>query len=370
MASKLLTRLIALGGVVALMGLNASDALAQSRNCQSLGRTLAALEQSGDYQGADGVNARLRQLQKQVTTTESQYVRDGCNAAAKRGDTLSPQCKAEARQVLAARQALKDGSQQADGATAIAQQREAILQEMARFNCDSRSSAGVTQTRRGGLFDQLFGNFEDNFDDGVSTRGDQFSGYAGYETVRTVCVRKSDGYYWPVSYSTLKDYVPNDAQQCQEQCPNADVELYYYDNPGQEPDAMVNLEGQRYVDLATAFAYRTSYDPTNSCKAKLDYGTINLATLADGSTRAMISYDGQLFPLPLADPRRAEEVTVLTASATYVDIPLPRPRPAAPGEAPKPVAVQQAANDPERIVMFGDKRVRLVGPDTPYAPTA
>ena len=51
-------------------------------------------------------------------------------------------------------------------------------------------------------------------------------------------------------------------------------------------------------------------------------------------------------------------------------VPLPRPRPAAPGEEPKPVVVQQAANQPERIVMYGDKRVRIVGPDTPYAPEA
>ena len=59
------------------------------------------------------------------------------------------------------------------------------------------------------------------------------------------------------------------------------------------------------------------------------------------------------------------------ATANYVDVPLPRPRPAAPGEAPKPVVVKQAAaSDPARVVMFGDKRVRIVGPDTPFAPTA
>ena len=73
----------------------------------------------------------------------------------------------------------------------------------------------------------------------------------------------------------------------------------------------------------------------------------------------------------MRDPRRQNQVTVVQAAAvTYVDVPLPRPRPAAPGEEPKPVAVKQAANEPSRIVMYGDKRVRIVGPDTPYAPTA
>jgi hypothetical protein len=205
----------------------------------------------------------------------------------------------------------------------------------------------------------------------MDTRGDEFEGYAGYETVRTVCVRKVDGYYWPISYSTLVEYAPNDLAQCQEQCPGMDVDLYYYDNPGQEPDQMVNLYGEPYKSLPTAFAYRTAYDTANSCKTKTAYGGITLAAQADGTNRAVVTYGETTFPLPLRDPRRATAVTVVTvAAATYVNVPLPRPRPAAPGEEPKPVVVQQAANEPTRIVMFGDKRVRIVGPDTPYAPTA
>jgi hypothetical protein len=125
-----------------------------------------------------------------------------------------------------------------------------------------------------------------------------------------------------------------------------------------------------YKSLPTAFAYRTSYDPSITCKPKVDYGTINLASLSDGSSRAMISLEGQIFPLPMRDPRRPTDATVVVAKANFVDIPLPRPRPAAPGEAPKPVVVKQASTDAPRIVMFGDKRVRIVGPDTPYAPTA
>ena len=86
----------------------------------------------------------------------------------------------------------------------------------------------------------------------------------------------------------------------------------------------------------------------------------------------MITYGEATFPLPIRDPRRQTQVTVVTGRR-----PSPMstcrcrgPRPAAPGEEPKPVAVRQAANEPTRIVMYGDKRVRIVGPDTPYAPTA
>lgn len=372
-ASKLILRVALLAAALAMFALDADEAFAQSRNCQALANTLSQIERSGNFDGLGDTNNRTREAQDAVQQAESSYVRDGCNAAAKRGETLNSQCRGEARAVLSARADLKKAQSQADTGNAVAQQREAVLQEMARFNCGASQSSASSQQqqRRGNLFDQLFGAFEDNFGDGTSTRGDAFSGSAGYETIRTVCVRKSDGYYWPISYSTLVDYAQNDLLECQAQCPNTDVDLYYYDNPGQEPEQMINLSGQAYTSLPTAFAYRTAYDPVNTCKTKVDYGSINLAVLDDGSSRAMISFDGVLFPLPMRDPRRATEATVVSVTAkTFVDIPLPRPRPAAPGEEPKPVVVRQAANAPERIVQFGDKRVRIVGPDTPYAPTA
>ncbi len=369
-APKLLFHLALLMCAALCFVLDVDTAYAQSRNCAALSRTLASIERNGDFRSLS--NSDLRRLERNVQTAESKYVRDGCNAAAKAGERLSSSCRAQARTIINARDALEQAQNQAETGAAVAQQREAVLQEMARFNCNAGSNASVKESRRGNFLDQLFGAFEEGFGDGMDTRGDDFAGYAGYNTVRTVCVRKIDGYFWPISYSTLVDYAPNDLAQCQEQCPGMDVDLYYYSNPGQEPEQMVNLSGEPYTGLPTAFAYRTAYDPANSCKTRSVTGGINLVAQSDGTNRAMITYAEVTFPLPLRDPRRQTQVTIVQASATttYVDVPLPRPRPAAPGEEPKPVAVQQAANDPERIVMFGDKRVRVVGPDTPYAPSA
>lgn len=367
--THLVLQLIALFCAGLLFVLDTQDAFAQSSNCRQLARTLASIERNGSFQGLGDIKSQTRKAQNDVQQAESQYVRDGCNAAAKKGEKLNSQCRAEARAVLKARDALAKVSQKSDTGQAVAQQREAVLQEMARFNCSANgSSATVTQQNNGSLFDQLFGNFES---DGTVARGDEFAGYAGYNTVRTVCVRKVDGYYWPISYSTLVDYAPNDLASCQESCPGTDVDLYYYSNPGQEPAEMVSLSGEPYKSLPTAFAYRTNYDPANSCKTQSTNGSIALSILPDGTQRAMINFEAEIFPLPLRDPRRSTEVTVVpVASKTFVDIPLPRPRPAAPGEEPKPVVVKQASNAADRIVMFGDKRVRIVGPDTPYAPTA
>jgi hypothetical protein len=306
-------------------------------------------------------------------------VRQGCNDDAKAGRRLSAQCQQIARRVLDGRDEVKRLAGTVDTGNAVAEQREAILQEMSRFGCDDRSRVRDNRNR-GNLFEQLFDVFtDDGFDGEGGIRGEEFNPYGGYHTVRTLCVRKTDGFYWPISYSTLIDYVPNDAQQCHAMCPTLDVDLYYYDNPGQEPEQMVNLYGEPYSSLPTAFKFRTEFDTESKCQQQAVGGQLSVTTLADGSSRAMVTYEGLSFPLPVRDPRNLPNIVaaptamVAEASVTYVDIPLPRPRPAAPGEAPVVVAVPVApvaSAEPERIVSFGGKRVRIVGPDTPYAQAA
>jgi len=100
-----------------------------------------------------------------------------------------------------------------------------------------------------------------------------------------------------------------------------DVDLYYYSNPGQEAEQMVNLSGQAYRDLPTAFAYRTAYDTANACKKQVAGGGISLVALADGSNRAMISYGEATFPLPLraAETRKPNVVLILIDDFGYAD---------------------------------------------------
>ena len=71
-------------------------------------------------------------------------------------------------------------------------------------------------------------------------------------------------------------------------------------------------------------------------------------------------------------PVQAAEVPVQAAleTAVLVDVPLPRPRPAGPGETPVTRPVQAETETELRLVQFGDKVVRVVGPDTPYAQPA
>src|SRR3569623_792149 len=265
LAKTLLLRTALLIAAIVMFGLDANDAFAQTRICQALANTLQQIERNGSFASLGDITDQTRAAKDAVTAAESRYVRDGCNAAAKAGQPLNAQCRAEARSVLAARADLKKVSSQAATGNAVAQQREAILQEMARFNCNSSASVASRPQQRGSLFDQLFNSFENNFGDGTSTPREEFSGELGYNTIRTVCVRKVDVYYWPISYSTLIDYALNDLIECLSQCPGMDVDLYYYANPGQEPEQMVNLEGVPYKSLPTALTKSKTFVPTKTC---------------------------------------------------------------------------------------------------------
>ena len=58
-----------------------------------------------------------------------------------------------------------------------------------------------------------------------------------------VCVRLCDGYYFPVSFSTLPNHFERDADVCQSKCA-APAELYYHQNPGSGMEQAVSYKTQ------------------------------------------------------------------------------------------------------------------------------
>lgn len=82
----------------------------------------------------------------------------------------------------------------------------------------------------------------------------------------TVCVRLCDGYYWPVSFSTSSSHFGDDETVCQNSCA-APVRLFTYRQGSETAEDMVDLKGQPYSRLPTAFRYRATYDQSCKCRA-------------------------------------------------------------------------------------------------------
>ena len=106
-------------------------------------------------------------------------------------------------------------------------------------------------------FFSLWQDEETPFDRGYANTAPEQSNLP-FASYRTMCVRLCDGFYFPVSFSTLGSRFPEDEAKCKDQCA-APAELFVYKNPGEEIEQMVSLAGAPYSGLKNAFRNRKEY---------------------------------------------------------------------------------------------------------------
>jgi hypothetical protein len=176
---------------------------------------------------------------------------------------------------------LSDLERMKGGSTERESQRATIVNALAQNNCGPQYRSAAAQQR--GFFDTLFGRNEPAEAPGVPGEPDAASTQTS--TYRTLCVRSCDGYYFPISYSTTPSHFQQDAQVCQQTCPDSQVSLYTHRNPGESVNQAVSLDGRPYTALATAFKYRKSHDPACTCK-RLDQNWVDLMRGQDDKTLA------------------------------------------------------------------------------------
>lgn len=134
---------------------------------------------------------------------------------------------------------------------------EDIVRELARNNC------GASYQQQAKQYNPFSSIWQD--EDSGNTLNGQY-GNLPFATFRTVCVRLCDGYYFPVSYSTLPNHFDRDAQVCESQCA-APAELFYHQNPGADmAQAVSHRTRQPYNALKAAFRYRKEFVQGCSCK--------------------------------------------------------------------------------------------------------
>lgn len=92
---------------------------------------------------------------------------------------------------------------------------------------------------------------------------DTFLGLRG--SVRTLCVRLCDGYYWPISQATSGSGLERDAVTCRSSC-GQEARLFFHGSNSGDVSDMIDLLGRPYTALPTAFRYRKKL--VDSCRCK------------------------------------------------------------------------------------------------------
>jgi hypothetical protein len=174
---------------------------------------------------------------------------------------LSPQCGPITSQIQQMRgnldRMISDLEQLKNGNTGQEGQRRALIGQLAQNNCGAQYTAAANSWGGPqGFFDALFGGTI------VNPGGDG----APSGTYHTVCVRACDGYYFPISYSTVPSRFADDARACQRLCPAAEAELYSFRNPGEDMQQALSIGGQAYTALPNAFRYRKEVVAGCSCR--------------------------------------------------------------------------------------------------------
>lgn len=212
------------------------------------------------------IDAERRQADRDYQMGQAQLDRANCFEYFLFSKTLrrTRQCVDLATQVDNAKRRLAEleAQRQQIASSAGRSYQDEIIRELARNNC---GPAYQQEARRRDNANNPFSSvWQDEEGSGYGNSGN--FGNLPFATYRTLCVRLCDGYYFPISFSTLPNHFERDAAACQSKCA-APAELYYHQNPGGAVDQMVAVHSQEpYTKLKSAFLYRKQYLQGCSCK--------------------------------------------------------------------------------------------------------
>lgn len=336
---------------------------ARSQACLRLESQLAAFDRgiAGDPARAEQVkryeDAAAKQ-QAELDRLGQQSQRLGCQGGGFFAlfSGQSPQCgpvnnqiqqmRANLDRTLSEIQRLQGNSGEREG------QRRGILVALGQNDCGPQYRQYATGGP-GGFFDALFGG-------GGYSPAAPDAPLAG--TYRTLCVRTCDGYYFPISYSTVPSKFPEDEQLCRRLCPATEVALYSHRNPGEDVARAVSVSGRSYSELPAAFSYRKQYNAACSCRAPgqswadaLQQGgdqTVERGDIVVTEERAkqlsQPRFDAQGKPVK-PEAGRAAPTNAASAAA---------PAPASADATSAPAAEEKSEEPPA-----GKRKVRAVGPN-------
>lgn len=311
---RLLATLLLLAGMQIAL---AQTAEARTAACVRLESQLASLDRSGnDASDTTSFAYAIRQQKRQIASVRRQLRSYKCNSSRSRAG--HPSC----RRLNSTLKLMTDNLRQLErrGGTrtsSTAGRKRQILREMKRQRCD-QPDRRQARTERRGVFDVLFGSKRAEYKSRHALRktsadilDDVFSSPAeaqrrqqarqdrrelallrkqrnrdiwstarklnNHGTYRTVCVRRCDGYYFPVSFSTDAAGLEKDAAACANLCPGTDMELFSHRTSTETAEQMVSVvDGTPYAELKNAFSHREKFDPACACDYSLLERTYNV----------------------------------------------------------------------------------------------
>ena len=336
-------KLILTAIIGALMVLPFETASAQTQVCARLERDLARLTSLQNSRAnvqatrfADAVN----QQQQNMGIMRRQLRRAGCSAdpAVARGQ--GGQCPALADRMQAMERNLAELERRLSRMRGrdYTGEIEGVRRDLVRNRCgeapvrvrttpdmnrhpgdyavDQRYPDTLARHPRGGLFNNFWGSSEETRltpeqMEAIERAKQVQAGRSG--TVRTICVRTCDGFYFPISFSTLRSNLEDDAAKCQAQCPGTEVKLFYHSNPGQDPEYSVAIDGTRYEQLENASRYQREF--VSGCGCKTPDMMAGYETMSPRSDQpAELTLEQRLMALNNAPlPRRRGEAEAMDA---------------------------------------------------------
>ncbi len=242
----------------------------RSAVCQRLERRLVQESSRGaNRQSAlPQINSQIRRYKRQYKRASAKLNRAQCydtflfiktlrqSRKCRRLERNADDAKKRMRQLEAKRSEVKGGRRNNS-------YQDEIIASLARNNCGANYQREARRRENvNNPFSSAF--WQDEEDTGPAPR--LRYGALPFATYKTVCVRLCDGYYFPVSFSTLPNHFKRDINVCQSKCA-APADLYYYQNPGEAVEQMVSATRQTpYTKLPMAWRYRKEYVRGCSCK--------------------------------------------------------------------------------------------------------
>lgn len=315
--------------------------------CQRLVGQLASIDNNaagGDSAKADQIRryeeAQSRQ-QQELDRVQQQARGQGCDSSGffsifgggnseKCGplNTRIQQMRQNLDQIISSLNTLRAGNINSDRDG----QRRSVLTALAQNNCGPQYANAARDAGGGNFLQNLFGG----------NSGGDFG--APGNTYRTVCARTCDGFYFPVSFATVPSRFADDEKTCKQLCPNAEVTLYSYRNPGEDMNSAVSISGAPYSASPNAFKYRQAFDKTCSCRA------------------AGQSWSDAMKGVDERDSISQGDIIVTDETSRKMAQPPKGPAPKKPAAATATSAQPAAPDNTAATPASGDKPIRSVGP--------